>query len=104
MYHYLVFVPLALIFSAAALALPWFIVRAGYRDLVQITCACVSVLGLCAATGVFSYFDNKPLAFLYGCGALACFLYGCGALACFLYAVDCAIPLYMTRKKPRKQL
>ena len=51
MYHYLVFVPLALIFSAAALALPWFIVRAGYRDLVQITCACVSVLGLCAATG-----------------------------------------------------
>lgn len=43
MYHYLVFVPLALIFSAAALALPWFIVRAGYRDLVQITCACVSV-------------------------------------------------------------
>lgn len=75
MYHYLVFVPLALIISAAALALPWFIVRAGYRDLVQITCACVSVLGLCAATGVFSYFDNKPLAFLYGCGALACFLY-----------------------------
>ncbi|MGT1687452.1 cobalamin biosynthesis protein CbiX [Salmonella enterica subsp. enterica serovar Typhi] len=74
MYHYLVFVPLALIISAAALALPWFIVR--------------------AATGVFSYFDNKPLAFLYGCGALAC----------FLYAVDCAIPLYMTRKKPRKQL
>ncbi|WP_346843128.1 cobalamin biosynthesis protein CbiX [Escherichia coli] len=74
--------------------LPWFIVRAGYRDLVQITCACVSILGLCAATGVFSYFDNKPLAFLYGCGALAC----------FLYAVDCAIPLYMTRKKPRKQL
>ncbi|WP_139166191.1 cobalamin biosynthesis protein CbiX [Klebsiella pneumoniae] len=66
----------------------------GYRDLVQITCACVSILGLCAATGVFSYFDNKPLAFLYGCGALAC----------FLYAVDCAIPLYMTRKKPRKQL
>lgn len=51
MYHYLVFVPLALIISAAALALPWFIVRAGYRDLVQITCACVSVLGLCAATG-----------------------------------------------------
>ncbi|WP_275257788.1 protein CcgC [Citrobacter farmeri] len=94
MYHYLVFVPLALIIRAAALALPWFIVRAGYRDLVQITCACVSVLGLCAATGVFSYFDNKPLAFLYGCGALAC----------FLYAVDCAIPLYMTRKKPRKQL
>ncbi|MGE9324129.1 protein CcgC, partial [Escherichia coli] len=39
MYHYLVFVPLALIISAAALALPWFIVRAGYRDLVQITCA-----------------------------------------------------------------
>ncbi len=77
MYHYLVFVPLALIISArCACPAPRFIVRAGYRDLVQITCACVSVLGLCAATGVFSYFDNKPLAFLYGCGALACFVRG----------------------------
>ena len=33
MYHYLVFVPLALIFSAAALALPWFIVRADHLRL-----------------------------------------------------------------------
>ncbi|SYX54261.1 Uncharacterised protein (plasmid) [Citrobacter freundii] len=58
MYHYLRFVPLALIFSAAALALPWFIVRAGYRDLVQITCACVSVGPVCgdrvSATSIIS--------------------------------------------------
>lgn len=92
--HYLfVLIPLALFASAAALALPWFIVRAGMREIVQLSCACAAVLGLCAATGIFSYADNGPLALLYGCAALAC----------FLYAIDCALPLYMTRKQPRKQ-
>lgn len=79
--------------QALPLALPRFMVRAGMREIVQLSCACAAVLGLCAATGIFSYADNGPLALLYGCAALAC----------FLYAIDCALPLYMTRKQPRKQ-
>ena len=92
MYQYLILAPIIIIFGAAALALPWFIVRAGYREVVQTACACVSVLALCATTGVFSYINDTPMAILYGSGAFAC----------FLFTLDCALPLYLTRKKADK--
>ncbi len=60
--HYLfVLIPLALFASAASLALPWFMVRAGMREIVQLSCVCAAVLGQCAGTGIFSYADIGPL-------------------------------------------
>ncbi|WP_245397137.1 hypothetical protein [Escherichia coli] len=53
--NYLLIIPIAFILAAAALALPWFMVRQGYREQVQLGGACTTVLGLAASTGVFSY-------------------------------------------------
>ncbi|STL59303.1 Uncharacterised protein [Escherichia coli] len=53
--NYLIIIPIVLILAAAALALPWFMVRQGYREQVQLGGACTTVLGLAASTGVFSY-------------------------------------------------
>ena len=93
MHSYLfVLIPISLLFSAAALALPWLMVRQGYREIVQVCCACTTLLGACAATGIFTANDNAPMALLYGSGSLLS----------FLYALDCAAPLYMTRKKKNK--
>ncbi|HCB1508886.1 TPA: cobalamin biosynthesis protein CbiX, partial [Citrobacter freundii] len=47
-----------------------------------------TVLGLAASTGVFSYADNMPLALLYGSASVVS----------FLYALDCFLPLYLSRK------
>lgn len=74
--NYLIIIPIALILAAAALALPWFMVRQGYREQVQLGGACTTVLGLAASTGVFSYADNMPLALLYGSASVVSFLYG----------------------------
>ncbi|EBW7114656.1 cobalamin biosynthesis protein CbiX [Salmonella enterica subsp. enterica serovar Telelkebir] len=86
--YYLIIAPIVLILAAAALALPWFMVRQGLREQVQLCCACTAGLGLAAATGVFSYFDNAPLAMLYGAATLSS----------LLYALDCWLPLYLSRK------
>ncbi|HGO4743383.1 TPA: hypothetical protein MCU40_004704 [Klebsiella pneumoniae] len=43
--NYLIIIPIALILAAAALALPWFMVRQGYREQVQLGGACTTVLG-----------------------------------------------------------
>ncbi|AKL44492.1 cobalamin biosynthesis protein CbiX [Salmonella enterica] len=86
--NYLIIIPIAFILAAAALALPWFMVRQGYREQVQLGGACTTVLGLAASTGVFSYADNMPLALLYGSASVVS----------FLYALDCFLPLYLSRK------
>jgi len=91
---YIVLLPLVFLGASAALALPWFMVREGYREQVQITCACAVVIGLCAACGVFSYFDNTPLAILYGSATLFA----------FVYALDCALPLILSSKAMSKYL
>ena len=83
--NYLIIIPIAFILAAAALALPWFMVRQGYREQVQLGGACTTVLGLAASTGVFSYADNMPLALLYGSASVVS----------FLYALDCFLPLYL---------
>lgn len=44
--NYLIIIPIAFILAAAALALPWFMVRQGYREQVQLGGACTTVLGL----------------------------------------------------------
>ena len=86
--NYLIIIPIVLILAAAALALPWFMVRQGYREQVQLGGACTTVLGLAASTGVFSYADNMPLALLYGSASDVSNLF---VLACFL-------PLYLSCK------
>ncbi|WP_426575617.1 cobalamin biosynthesis protein CbiX (plasmid) [Xenorhabdus stockiae] len=83
---YFLIIPIVLILSAAALALPWFMIRQGYRELVQVGVACTTVLGFAALTGIFNYADHTQMMIYFA--ALSSFM--------FLFAIDCALPLFLS--------
>lgn len=88
--NYLIIIPIVIVFASAALALPWVMVRQGYREQAQVSGACTTVLGLAVSTGIFNYADNVAL------------VYASTAAVSFLYALDCFLPLFVFRATTSK--
>lgn len=80
-------ISLGIVALVGAFFLPWLLVRAGQKEVVGVACFCSGVAGLAALSSITG--ADGPLLWLFA----ACASFG------VLYALNCGLPLWLTRKK-----
>ena len=83
-------IALGIIALFGAFALPWLLVREGQKEVVGVACFCSAIAGLAALYALNGKSASyEPLMWLFAV---------CSALG-LLYALNCGLPLWLSRKK-----
>ncbi|EPN9162968.1 cobalamin biosynthesis protein CbiX [Escherichia coli] len=86
-------IALGIIALVGAFILPWLLVREGQKEIVGLVCFCSAIAGLAALYGLNGESATYgPLMWLFA----ACTAFG------LLYALNCGLPLWLTRKSGKK--